>query len=71
MDLSPQDLFYDVMDWSTEESWFDFQQRQEAYTSSTATRGQGGLGVGLTTHFYLEPTLRMSGVIPPVPHTPS
>ena len=69
--FSTRFLFYGVMGWSTEESWFDFQQRQEAYTVSTATRGQGGLGVGPTTHFRLVPTLRLSGAIPPVPHIPS
>ena len=64
-------LFYDVMGRSTEESCFDFQQRQQAYTSSTATRGLGGSGVGLTTHFHLVPTLRIGGAIPPIPHIPS
>jgi hypothetical protein len=33
--------------------------------------GLSGLGVNLTTHFHLTPMLRISGVIPTLPHIPS
>ena len=44
--FSTRFLLYDVMGCSTEVSWFDFQQRQEAHTSSTATRGTRRFGRG-------------------------